>query len=132
MKKTCIFVLMLVFVCMAACIKDSSTDVPQSGTWQNTELGITLFFDNHHSGNARMTIGENEIVCGVGNEYYSRTLIVFSEQKIDGICQLGEELFCGDCYNLTDNTVTVIENKTGKEYVFERVITSNRQSVDCD
>ena len=121
MRKTSICIVILVFFCITACTAIPSKDVPQSGIWQNAELGITLFFDNPHSGNARMTICGNEIVCGVGNERFSRTIIVFSEEKVDGVCRLGEELFCGDCYYLTDSTVTIIEKGTGKEYVFERV-----------
>ena len=95
--------------------------VPKSGVWENTELNIQIDFSSSTSNRTFVFWNGTTIHCDVGQPPRSARLLIYSVERVEGVCTMGEYLYAFSCKKLTKNELTVVDEDSGNKYVFYRI-----------
>ena len=123
MKRFLIIFCSLLLLCLLArCIYCWLPKVPKSGVWRNDELNITIDMSNHKAHNTEVIQNGISISCFAGTIPNSAVLMISTEERIEGVCKLGETLyvFYGTII-FSKNRWTVTDVSKKNTYVFYRI-----------
>ena len=127
MKKKIIIIITVVLLLCAyvyvlySQLHDHSHLVPTSGVWENTELNIQIDFSSSTSNRTIVLWNGKTIHCDIGRPPRSARLFIYSVERVEGVCTMGEYLYVFSCKKLTNNELTVVDEDNGNKYVFQRI-----------
>ena len=125
-KRKTIIIAVILLLCVYMCVlyfqlHHYSRLVPKSGVWENTELNIQIDFSSSTSNRTFVFWNGTTIHCDVGQPPRSARLLIYSVERVEGVCTMGEYLYAFSCKKLTKNELTVVDEDSGNKYVFYRI-----------
>ena len=115
------FCLLLLLCLLTRCIYAWLPKIPKSGIWRNDELNITIDMSNHKAHNTEVIKDGISISCFAGTIPNSAVLMISTEERIEGVCKLGETLYVFYGTILTSENKWILKDAGGIKYVFYRI-----------
>ena len=109
------FLVLLVIACTLMSCRYAKKYYPEYGRWYCPELDMVLDFE---TGEAYFKINGANIKCAHGSDKGSDYLIVGCQEDSNQEFYLGEEVFGARFKSLSETALTVVEAKSGIEYIF--------------
>lgn len=114
-KDLSFFLVLLVIACTLTSCCFAEKYYPEYGRWYCQELDMVLDFE---TGEAYYRINGANIKCAHGTDKGSDYLSVGCQEATNQEFYLGEEVFGARFKSLSETSLTVVDAKSGIEYIF--------------
>lgn len=116
-KISYILIIVLVLIIFSSC--QHQRYVPTEGQWFCEELQIQLSYDDGHS--SYLLDNGEKIVCSNETDPGTRCIMVYCQEQNHEKYEFCSEIFTDDCISFDQEKMIVVDQTTGKEFIFKRV-----------